>query len=44
MKSIGNLILRFLFGCKFKKQLKKIATEADDYHEYESALMNLRKY
>ena len=39
---IGKLILRLLFGGKFKKQLEKIADGADDYPEYESALMNLR--
>lgn len=39
---IGRAILRLLFGGKFKKQLEKIADGADDYPEYESALMNLR--
>lgn len=39
---IGRAILRFLFGGKFKKQLEKIADEADDYPEYESALINLK--
>jgi len=39
---IGKLILRLLFGSKFKKELEKIADNADDYPEYESALINLR--
>lgn len=44
MKSIGNLILRFLFGRIFKKTLETaLKEEEEDFPEYQAALIDYQK-
>ena len=41
MKFIGKTILNFLFGWKFKKILKNVTTDEEDFIEYQVHLKDL---
>ena len=40
-EGIGSTILNLLFGSKFKKTLKKIAADEEDFPEYQANLQDL---
>jgi hypothetical protein len=40
-RSIGNALMRLLFGSKFKKIMKKAAKEEKDFPEYQAALSSM---
>ncbi|HAI43237.1 MAG TPA: hypothetical protein DCM40_36615 [Maribacter sp.] len=39
--SLGNALLRLMFGSKFKKIMKKAVKQEDDFPEYQAALADL---
>ena len=41
MKFIGKTILNLLFGWRFKKTLKDVTTDEEDFKEYQTALQDL---
>lgn len=40
-EGLGSTILNLLFGSKFKKTLKKIAADEEDFPEYQANLQDL---
>ena len=41
--SLGNALLRLMFGSKFKKIMKKAAKEEDDFPEFQAHLSSMYK-
>tara|TARA_R100001015_G_C4453937_1_gene43147 strand:- start:9 stop:284 length:276 start_codon:yes stop_codon:yes gene_type:complete len=39
--SLGNALMRLMFGSKFKKIMKKAAKEEEDFPEYQAALADI---
>ena len=42
--SLGNALMRLMFGSKFKKIMKKAAKEEEDFPEYQAALQGMQKH
>ena len=41
--SLGNALLRLMFGSKFKKIMKAVAKEEDDFPEFQAHLSSMYK-